>query len=69
MEAAAIFAIIAKGLSVIGTLISVGQEAAPAIEALVNLVKGAQAGTVTDDQLAQTEALLDQMIADFNQDI
>lgn len=66
MDVVAIFALIAKGLSVVEAIVAAGESAAPAIKALYDLVTGAQTGTVTDDQLAQTEALLDQLITDFN---
>lgn len=69
MDTAAVFALIEKGLTIISALISAGQSVEPAIAALVNLVTGAKQGTVTADELAQTEALLDQQIADFNLDI
>jgi hypothetical protein len=69
MDYAAIIELIGKGLTVIETLIEAGQAAAPAIQAIRNLVSGTESGTVTDDDLAQTEALLDQMIADFNLDL
>jgi hypothetical protein len=66
MDAAAIFALIVKGLGVIEAVIAAGQSALPAIKVMIDLVTGAQNGTVTDQQLADTEAVLDQMIADFN---
>lgn len=66
MDIAAILALAAKAVTVIEALIAAGEEAAPAITALKNLITGAQQSTVTDDQLTQTEALLDQMISDFN---
>lgn len=66
MDAGAIFELIVKGLGVISTLVAVGKNAAPAIKVLVDLASGAQTGTVTDDQLAATEKLLDGMIEDFN---
>lgn len=68
MDITAIFALIAKGISVATNLLEAGKAAAPALQALENLVKGAQAGTVTDQDLADTEALLDGMIAEFNSD-
>lgn len=58
--------LVVKGLGVVGTLLAVGRDAAPAIGVLTNLVTGAKEGTVTADQLASTEATLDGMIADFN---
>ena len=69
MDISAILALIAKGISIVEALYEAGQSAAPAFEALKNLITGAQEGTVTDQQLTETEALLDQMIADFNLDI
>lgn len=69
MDYVAIFALIAKGLTVAQALYEAGESALPAIEAISGVVTGAQAGTVTDDQLTQTEALLDQMISDFNLEI
>jgi len=67
MDAAAIFAIIEKGLTVVGTLIAVGQSATPALQALSKLVAGAQVDEVTQEDLDKTEALLDSLLADFNQ--
>jgi hypothetical protein len=67
MDIAAILDLIVKGLGVISTLVAVGENVAPAIKVMTDLVTGAQAGTVTDEQLAATEKVLDDMIADFNQ--
>lgn len=67
MDIASILELVVKGLGVVNTLVTVGKDAAPAIKVLTNLVTGAQAGTVTDEQLAATEATLDAMIDDFNQ--
>lgn len=66
MDIAAILALVAKGLTVVEAIYTEGEAALPAITALVNLVDGAQSGSVTDEQLESTEALLDQMISDFN---
>lgn len=66
MDIAAILDLIVKGLGVADTLITAGQNAAPAIKSVIDLATGAQAGTVTDQQLADTEATLDKMISDFN---
>lgn len=67
MDVGAILDLVVKGLGVIGTLVAVGRDAAPAIKVMTDLVTGAKAGTVTDEQLAATEATLDGMIADFNE--
>lgn len=58
--------LVLKGLGVISTLIAVGANAMPAIKVISDLVTGAKEGTVTDEQLAQTEATLDALIDDFN---
>ncbi len=66
MDVAAIFGLIVKGLGVVSTLVAVGSDVAPAIKVLIDLATGAQTGDVTDEQLAATEKVLDDMIADFN---
>jgi hypothetical protein len=69
MDIAAILALVQKGLSVASAIYEAGKNAAPAIQAISALVTGAQKGTVTDEEIAATEALLDQLIADFNVEI
>lgn len=69
MDTAAVLALIEKGIAIIPILIQFGQDIAPAIEILKNVVTGAQAGTITDEELAQNEAELDALIADFNTDL
>lgn len=66
MDVEAIMALIVKGLGVVETLVEAGESAAPAIKVLVGVATGAQQGTVTDDELAAAEALLDKQIDDFN---
>lgn len=66
MDIVAVLALIAKGVGIIDTLVTIGENAAPAITVVKNLITGAQAGTVTDAELAATEVTLDSMIADFN---
>lgn len=66
MDIMAILDLVSKGLSVISTLESVGQTVAPAVKVVADLVTGAQAGTVTLQQLTDTETTLDKMISDFN---
>jgi hypothetical protein len=66
MDYIAIFALIAKGLTVAQALFEAGESALPAINAIRDVVTGAQTGEVTDDQLTSAEALLDQLISDFN---
>ena len=67
MDVAAVMALIVKGLGVVSTLVAVGKDVVPAIKVLVDLATGVQNGTITDEQLADTEATLDSMIADFNE--
>jgi hypothetical protein len=66
MDVTAIMELIVKGLGVISALVAAGENAEPAIETLVKLAQGQQDGTVTDEQLASTEATLDGLIDDFN---
>lgn len=66
MDMAKVILLIGKGLTVAEALARSAQDASPAIEALIKLVKGVQGGEITDEQLAATEALLDQLIDDFN---
>lgn len=61
-----IFNAIAKGLSVAEALLEAGQVALPAIKAVQTIVEGSQGGVVTDQDLVQVEATLDEMIAEFN---
>jgi hypothetical protein len=66
MDIAAILALTLKGIEVIETLVAVGQDIAPAVKVITDMITGAQAGTVTDEQLLSTEDALDAMIEDFN---
>jgi hypothetical protein len=66
MDIQAVLALILKGIAVINTLIEIGEDAEPAIKVIIDLITGAQSGTVTDDQLNATETQLDAMLADFN---
>lgn len=66
MDPMMIMDLVLKGLGVISTLVSVGANAAPAIKVITDLVTGAKAGTITETDLATTEATLDALIEDFN---
>jgi len=66
MDPVTVIALIAKGLTVVEALIAAGQEDAPAIKVLWNVITGAQNGTLTDQQLTDEETTLDALIADFN---
>ncbi len=67
MNIMAILALTLKGIEVIKTLVAVGQDIAPAVKVVTDMITGAQAGTVPDEQLLSTEDALDAMIADFNE--
>lgn len=69
MDIAAILALIAKGVSLIPVLVQAGKDIVPAIGVIKNIITGAQAGTITDQQLTDFEAMLDAMISDFNEPI
>lgn len=69
MNALAIFALIEKGITVAQVLIEAGRSAAPAFEALKNLISGAKRGEVTEEDITKTEAQLDSMISEFNEPI
>jgi len=66
MDPLTIIALVSKGITIAQALIDAGQSAAPAISALVALVSGHKAGTLTQDELDKSEALLDSLVADFN---
>lgn len=66
MDAAAVFALLEKGLAILPILIQAGQEVGTIIQNLKNLAANAQSGTVTDDQLTALETDLDAAIAKFN---
>jgi hypothetical protein len=65
MDAAAILALVEKGISVASSLIVAGQSAAPAWAALTNLFNK-KTGEITQADLDATEAVLDEQIAKFN---
>ena len=69
MDAAAVLALVTKGLTIIATLVEAGRNVQPALQALVDLVTKHEQGTVTQADLDATEALLDAQIADFNTDL
>lgn len=66
MDYVAIIAMVSKGLTIVKALYDAGKDAYPAIKALADLTTAAEQGDVTDDMLAETEALLDGMIEEFN---
>jgi hypothetical protein len=66
MDIMSILGLVSKGLAVITTLEQAGQAVAPAIKVVSDLVTGTQNGTVTDQQLTETETALDNLISTFN---
>jgi hypothetical protein len=66
MDPMTILSLVEKGITVVSMLVAAGQNAAPAITALKELVTGARKGSVTDADLDKTEAILDGLIDDFN---
>jgi hypothetical protein len=66
MDIMSILNLISTGLTVITALETAGQSVLPAVKVVTDLVTGAQAGTVTPQQLTDTETTLDKMISDFN---
>lgn len=67
MDITTILPILEKGLQLLPIIIQAGEDVAPAIKVMYNLVIGAQAGTITDVELTDAEVKLDQMISDFNE--
>lgn len=67
MDAAAIFALLEKGLTLIPILLQAGSSIEPYIERLIGIAQGGATGTVTQDELDSLEADLDRALADFNQ--
>ena len=67
MDAVAIIGLVEKGLTVASMLIDAGKSAGPAVKALLPLVTSAQTGQVTEAQIAETEAILDAQMAEFNE--
>lgn len=67
MDAAAVFQLLEKGITLIPVLLEAGLEITQVIQNLKNLAAAGAAGTVTDEQLNTLEAELDALIADFNQ--
>jgi hypothetical protein len=66
MDIMTILDLVAKGVGVISTLAQSAQDVAPAVKVVTDLLSGAKAGTVTDQQLMDAETALDKMISDFN---
>jgi hypothetical protein len=66
MNAALIFSIIEKGLTIIPLLIQAGSTVIPLIDRLKAVAKGGAEGTVTEAELTALEADLDAALDEFN---
>ena len=69
MNAAAVFALIEKGLTLVPLLINAGQEVIPLINRIREIAKGGATGTISADELTALEADLDAALEDFNKPI
>lgn len=68
MNAAAVFAILEKGLSLIPVLLEAGAEIIPLVQRMQQVAADAKAGKQVDPAtLDSLEADLDSALADFNQ--
>lgn len=66
MNAAAIIALVTKGLSIAEQLWENRDLALKAIQSITNIVKSFNGGTVTQADIDQTEADLDALLDEFN---
>jgi len=69
MDVLAVMALIAKGISIAETAVAVGRNAGPVFTAIKGLIDSFRNGTVTQEQLDETEKSLDEMIDEFNEPI
>ena len=73
MDYIAILAAVQKAITILSALFAAGQAAAPAVKVIIDhvtaLLNGAQQGTVTQQQIDDMHALLDQQMAQFNADL
>lgn len=67
MDPMTILDLVMKGVQVIKVITDAAQDAGPAFKAVTNLITGAQAGTLTQAEIDETEKILDGMIAEFNE--
>jgi hypothetical protein len=66
MDAAAIFSLIEKGLTLVPILITAGHEVIPLVQRIAQIAKGGAEGTVTQAELDALEADLDAALDTFN---
>jgi hypothetical protein len=67
MDAAAVFVLIEKGLTLLPLLIQAGVDIAPKVEQLIALAKAGSAGTLSDADIAKIRADFDTDLDQFNQ--
>lgn len=65
-----IMEVMAKGFTLVEALRQAAETAAPALKAMMDLVEKAKTdGSVSDEELAEVEAVLDQQLDIFNRPI
>lgn len=69
MDFSKILPVLLKGIGLAQVAVNQGQSAGPAYRAVRLLLRKAEAGTVTDADLEQTESDLDELIGRFNRPI
>lgn len=69
MNYAVVLDLIIKYAQYIPILIDAGASVINLSERLIDLATGAKDGTLTDEQIAEHRAALDEMIADFNAEL
>lgn len=67
MDAMTILGLVSKGVHVVQMLWEAGKSIEPAVKTVKNLIAGAQAGNITDEELIAIENELDKQIAEFNE--
>ena len=69
MDAATIFELIAKGVSLLPMLVQAGIDITQRVEQLITLANGGAAGTLSDADIAKIRADFDADLAEFNTDL
>ncbi len=69
MDPVVIFDLIAKGVSLLPTLVSAGVDITQRVEQLITLSKGGAEGILDDAAIAKIRADFDADLAEFNSDL
>lgn len=69
MDPVVIFELIAKGVSLLPTLVSAGVDITQRVQQLIALSKGGAEGTLDDAAIAKIRADFDADLAEFNSDL